>query len=381
MYGLFPSLLAICRVRPPLCGVTKRISPARLALLGLSLLLVLLGGEGLYRWMLFGGSAKFASLRQPGQYADFFSDDDYWKLYWRFGGRYAPPGKPHRALGWVHRFDRETYLHERAGDVGEHRPVLLYGDSFATCVETELCFEELLEGDPRFASGHRLLNYGVGGYGVDQIMMLYEGSVHHFEDPFVVVMLMPLDLDRSALSVRVGQKPYFELEGETLELRGVPVLAQAADYFEGHPPEIQSYLFRKVLFSSFMPASVRDWVRGKEETIRQKKALNEALINRIVDDLQRRSLDFVFVVFHPHWPGVTALDAESDWRDPFLRELLDGRGVPYIWSKDLFREDLAGRSPRFEEWVVAANGHPTTRFNRLVADAIQARVLRAKGDL
>ena len=359
----------------------KRTNLTRLGLLLVSLVVTLTGGELLYRWMLFGDAEWFAPLRQPGQYADFFSDDDYWKLYHRFGGRYAPPGRPHRELGWVHQFDRETYLHERAGELGEHRPVLLYGDSFATCVETERCFEELLEGEPAFASGHRVLNYGVGGYGLDQIMMLYERSVDHFENPLVVVMVMPLDLDRSALGVRVGQKPYFELVDGALELRGVPVQADALAYLDQHPPMIRSYVYRKLLFSSYTPPSLRAWLRDEDAVIRRKKALAEAVIERMVSDLRRRDLEFLFVVFHPHWPGVSGLDAETDWRDPFLRDQLESRGVPYIWSKDLFRSATAGEAPDFSEWIIPENGHPTTRFNRLVADAIQERVIRGKGEL
>ena len=353
---------------------------ARLSVLLVSMVAALMVGEGVYRWMIFGNADWCKPLRDPGQYADFFSDDDYWKLYHRFGGRYKPPGRPHPTLGWVHRFDRETFLHDRADAIGEHRPVLLYGDSFATCVDTERCFEELLEEDSTFSSGHRLLNYGVGGYGLDQIMMLYERSIGLYDNPLVVVMVMPFDLDRSVLSVRVGQKPFFTLEGGSLQLKGVPVDPDPSAYLANNPPQIRSFVYRKLLFSRYTPAALRSWIRNEEATIAHKKLLGIAMIKRIISDLRRRDLEFLFVVFHPHWPTVSPLDDETDWRDPFLRSLLEDEQVPYIWSKALFQAEMAGETPDFTDWIIPENGHPTTRFNRLVADAIQSHLIRGKSD-
>ena len=34
-------------------------------------------------------------------------------------------------------------------------------------------------------------------------------------------------------------------------------------------------------------------------------------------------IDFVFLIFHPHWPGVSTLDNENDWRDRFLKDILE----------------------------------------------------------
>ena len=54
-----------------------------LANLGLSLLtLVILFGisEWGFRYLLFGHNEAFSKYRDPGLYASWFSDDDYWKL-------------------------------------------------------------------------------------------------------------------------------------------------------------------------------------------------------------------------------------------------------------------------------------------------------------
>ena len=70
-----------------------------------------------------------------------------------------------------------------------------------------ICFEEILNGDPEFSRENYLLNYGVAGYGVDQIYLLFEQSLELYRRPLVVVSLLRTDLDRTILS---DQKPHFE---------------------------------------------------------------------------------------------------------------------------------------------------------------------------
>ena len=157
-----------------------------------AILCTLLTAELLYRAALQSDHPALVRLQQPGQYADFLSDDDYWLLYFAWDRTYEPPGQPHPELGWVHRFDRQTLRHTDAESVGEQqRPVLLYGDSYAACVEGVDCFEDILGADPAFSAHNVLLNYGVGGYGSDQNKLLLEGSLSHHEAPFVVISLMP----------------------------------------------------------------------------------------------------------------------------------------------------------------------------------------------
>ncbi len=99
-------------------------------------------------------------FREPSFYGDYFSDDDYWKLRYKIGDIYKPPEHPHPLLGWVGDFDRENYRHIGDERIAGRTPVLLYGDSFAEC-ETEICFQDLLNGDKDFSKQYYLLNYGV----------------------------------------------------------------------------------------------------------------------------------------------------------------------------------------------------------------------------
>jgi hypothetical protein len=324
------------------------------------------------RAALFGGGQPFESLRRAARYADPDGDEDCWKLEYRFGPRFPPPRHPHPVLGWVGRFSPDTYAHDDEGRLAGRRPVLLYGDSFAACAPGVRCFEEILGADPAFAEEHLLLNYGVGGYGVDQILLLLQRSIERYEDPFVVLSLMTLDLDRSVLTVRTGQKPRFGLEDGELVLDSPPIEPDAAAFFDAHPPGIRSYVYRGLLYSRLMPRGVRAWLTGERASIARKEELNGALIRELLREVRSRGLDCVFLVFHPHVEGST-LDGAPDWRERFLRALLEREQVPLIWSKDLVERSPEGAFDA-GRYILPGDGHPTALFNELIAQRIRDAV-------
>ncbi len=319
-----------------------------------------------FRIILFSGLSSFGNLRKAANYADHFSDDDYWKLVHIFG-RSAP--QPHPVLGWTNsKFSRDTYLHQDIDQMGKRRPVLLYGDSFAGCSREASCFQDILNVDEEFSKDHYLLNYGVGSYGLDQIFLLFQNSVDLYEDPFVVFSFMTFDLDRSLLTVRSGQKPYFRVEDDELILKGMPINANAEEFFSNNPPQIRSYIYRRILYG-YAPKATVSVLRNDQERINGKKAINEKIIQKAITELRAKELDFVFLIFHPNWPGKSTLSSESDWRDPFLRKLLQENDVPYIWSKELFQQDTQGKS------FMLRDGHPNSYFNQLIAEEIKRYTL------
>jgi hypothetical protein len=187
---------------------------------------------------------------------------------------------------------------------------------------------------------------------------------------------MTLDLDRSILSVRIGQKPYyFRVEDDTLKLSITPINPDPHNFFSTNPPQIKSYLYRMILYSGFLPKRIISFLRKDDDNIRKMMQVNEKLILEIAKELRAKNLDHVFLIFHPHWPGVSRLDSESDWRDPFLRKLLHENNIPYIWSKDLIRKDTTSDKPSFSDYIISGDGHPTAHFTRLIAEEIKRYVL------
>ena len=73
-------------------------------------------------------------------------------------------------------------------------------------------------------TGWRVLNAGVRGYGLDQMVLRAERLAPRFKPRVIVLAFIPDDIYRVGLSIRQAyHKPYFVPAGETIELRGVPV--------------------------------------------------------------------------------------------------------------------------------------------------------------
>jgi hypothetical protein len=102
------------------------------------------------------------------------------------------------------------------------RPIIAFGDSMTEGYgvgndETWPANLELITGRP-------VLNAGVRGYGLDQMVLRAERMIPEVKPSTVVLAFIADDISRTALSVRDARgKPYFVPDGEGLALRNVPV--------------------------------------------------------------------------------------------------------------------------------------------------------------
>lgn len=328
--------------------------------------------EVIFRLLLFSEVGFMQRFRSPDLYGLWDSDDDYWKLYYLFGGRFKPPEHPHPRLGWIGRFFPETYLHNDAHELGDKLPILLYGNSFAECSTIENkrdCFQGIVNSDPELSERFFLLNYGVGGYGVDQMYLLLKESLPYYQNPFVIVGIMTQDLDRSALAVRIGQKPFFSVEDGELVLKGVPVLKDPTDFFSENPPRIVSYLARIWANRDGRFYRVRHLILGTEQQVRTKKTVNEKIILAMVAELKRRNIPHLFLIFYPDW----IYNDPADWRELFLRNLFESHRIPYLSTKELISEDAKRSGKQPKEYYY--DGHPIATAYRLIGDVLKAYVL------
>ncbi|MCX6290579.1 MAG: hypothetical protein NT126_02290 [Bacteroidetes bacterium] len=343
-----------------------------------TLFIGLVASEYAFRSMIFSKNKSFQKLRNPADYADDSNEDDYWKLYYLFGGQYKPPAHPHPLLGWIGDFNPATLAHNQLKELHDRRPVLLYGDSYAQCMSGVKCFQDILNSDSSFNKKNYLLNYGVGGYGVDQADLLLKNTVHHYKDPFVIFSLMVGDLDRSPLSVRTGQKPFYNIEHDSLVLHGVPVESNPEDFFRKNPPSIKSYMYRKFLFSkiNFLPAKLTSRLKHEEQYIEKKIRLNEKILDDVIIELRKSNIDFIFVVFHYIQEGNPeySVENENDWRDHSLRTYLEKNKIPFVWSKELIRKDPEYDGKNISRYMIVENGHPTAYFNELISQKMKYAV-------
>lgn len=107
-------------------------------------------------------------------------------------------------------------------DAAGQPPILATGDSFTE--GDEVADDETYPAYLERLMGRRVINAGVSGYGLDQIVLRTEMLAAELKPAAIVVGFVPDDLRRAEMSVQWSKrKPYFELLGDRLELRGVPV--------------------------------------------------------------------------------------------------------------------------------------------------------------
>ncbi|UCH15769.1 MAG: hypothetical protein JSV22_07325, partial [Bacteroidales bacterium] len=335
----------------------KKSRLGNIAFLVIYIIIILIAAEFIFRWMLFGNSKVFEFLREPSYYSNYirqefedFHDENYWKLNYIFRRKFRNE-EPHPLLGWTGYFDKKTLVHNESDNIGNKRPVLLYGNSFAMCKQQVKCFEEILNKDKDFTRGHYLLNYGVGGYGVDQIYLLLNETADMYNNPFIIFGLLTTNMDRCMLSVRDAQKPYFVITDSGLKLQGVPITMGSSEYFMKNRPEIRSYLFNK-----FRNSPLNPFGHSKKKTkdyIEKTKLLNTGILNEVIKKLKESEIEYVVLLFQPvdHY-------GRRDWRLNFLREYFHNNEVPYICDLDLRKADTSFTTYDLSNYTIPGDGHP-----------------------
>jgi hypothetical protein len=365
----------------------------KIGLFLLSLVLCFIIAEVAWRIIIFNNIRILESQKKADLYADAYSEDDYWKLQYLFRKsktdkrkkqikqkEHRLPSQRNKEL-FTRQVLRNTYKHVNFKDVKSRRPVLLYGDSFAACYAQDGCFEHILNNDKTFSKNYYLLNYGVGGYGLDQIYFLFKKSIDNYNDPFIVFSMMTLDLDRSILTVRDVPKTYYTLENDMLTLHERPSpFPDRESFYAKNKPQITSYLYRRILYSSafnkLMPDQIVSYLKKEDYYKKKKIQINTRIMNEIVKELKLKEMDYVFLIFHPSWiDGVGHLNENvTDWRSSFIRRILEENNIPYIWAKDVIFKNMMGKDISLYDYYIR-DGHPSELQKILLAEKIKEIVL------
>ena len=321
----------------------------------------------LFGWLGDRLGERASEVRRPGRVAHPVED-----LYWLVGDRLAVRGGASLApvpdydplVGWLGgAIDPAGYRHLDESAVGERRPVLLYGDSYAACVvPAGGCFQDHLE---RHALGatHAIVNYGVGGFGLDQAVLLFEATAERFaeRDPQVVLgVLVDDDLDRCALGYRGWPKPRFERAGASWEAR--PAAPQRPD------PPWTSYALRLGLHGEALADSrLHDALCERAAIEAENRARCEALLARLAEGVRTRGLDAFVVLFFG--PASIAAPEHNGWRERFLTDTLDALGLDWVSTRGALTRhaEQSGRAPAD---YYQANGHLDPLGNQVALRAI-----------
>ena len=372
--------------------VSKVLRKIRLILLtaGVTVGAMILIEEG-FQSLLFSDVQMFQKLRDPIFYVSGKTDDEYWILdYWMSGKRESSTATAHPLLGWIGDFSSENFRHHATEEIGNRVPVLLYGGSLAECVglTKEKCFQGVLNTETAFAEDYFLLNYGVDGYGLDQIFLLFKHSIEYYAEshmnhslkagargsPFIIISLWTHDLDWSLLSVRQTPKPYFHLIGDQLVLRGTPIHPDPHKFFIEHAPTIGSYLYRLTI-NQVLPIPFLQIREHPGHVKWRASRINKKILLDIIGELRERKVPHVFLIFNTPEEIHGVLD---DWRDALITGLLQDHDVPFISSRAVIRRDAKAQKKKIEDYYLP-DTHPNADQIRLLSKEIKRFVLTAHG--
>jgi hypothetical protein len=114
----------------------------------------------------------------------------------------------------------------RSGFSVSEAPILAVGDSFT--FGDEVSDGETWPAALAHLTGKQVLNGGVSGYGFDQTVLRAEQLAWKYKPAAIVVSFIADDIRRTEMRrLWSADKPYFDLAGDKLELRGVPVPERA----------------------------------------------------------------------------------------------------------------------------------------------------------
>ncbi len=280
--------------------------------------------------------------------------------------------------------------------------IALFGDSFTHSddVVYEDSFGARLEAGLRTAGVRaEVLNFGVGGYGIDQAMLRYLVQGRALKPDLVVLGFQPEDLKRNLNLLRPlydprtrlpFAKPRFIFEGDGISLINVPVLPpdQVAgvlrdlDHWELLPHEYfyDAADYRRVWWRySRLLATLADLGAGPDESYLLKRVLYRdgseaqrlgwAVIRSFAQEVEANGAGFMIV----HLPTVGDLEVRQRagrWPyQAFLGALKDQYDVADPGDRLL--------SAIMEQGVAAVfAGHYTSLGNRIVAETVGAAIAR-----
>ena len=224
-----------------------------------------------------------------------------------------------------------------------------------TVNDEETYVERLAERLP----GVELLNFGVRGYGTDQMLLYYEREAERYDLDVVVLAFAFYHMKRNDSGFLFYAKPYFELDaGGKLELFGVPVPTPeqlAAEDFSTYTWDLAD---RSVLLR---------WVWQKVRNLRSRDlyaadgrawALTRALIERFARSATATGARVV----------VMSIDEAQPELEAQLADLTEELGVGLVNLGPTLRDAAElGLS-----YTLPADNHWNAEGHRLVADRLEA---------
>lgn len=238
--------------------------------------------------------------------------------------------------------------------------------------------------------GEVVLNGGVGGYGVDQIVLRGEYLAERLSPRAVIYSYLSGDVLRSAFAIYGGYKPYFVLTDDGgLRLEGIPV--------EKKPPRIDRLgVWRtmlghsKIVHDAMMAVKPRAWI-GREMHYRQVSTNEEAveIACRLTERVRRTAAEEGFApYFVMQFGGDEVMRDAKPWYAEDVVACIRAAGFEILDTFDALRAVAEADVRRFEslynvrEGVApgqARFGHMSAEGNEFIASLIAERFFEPRG--
>lgn len=236
--------------------------------------------------------------------------------------------------------------------------ILVFGDSFTFGEEVDdaetYChdLEEMLP-------GVEVLNFGVHGYGHDQMLLYLEEEGVKYHPDVVLLGFISDDMLRNVLGFRDFAKPRFELRAEKLVLGNVPVPtpeeAAEAELYRSRFADLLGFLWR-----------ARERRSGLAEE--RMKELTLAILDQMAVTIRRVGATPAFA-YLPVYGEITKPDMAMTHRERFFFEYCRRRGIQSMYLRRFFIEKME-QGTKFK-----ASGHWGPLEHRTVAEGIRAYIV------
>lgn len=328
-----------------------------LAVLEVGCRLLLSGPEALARWPNL--VAERMGIGEGGSTCSYAYDE---KLGWSLPANCASSG---------YNTDADGFRRTPAPSFVAEPPVLATGSSFT--LGDEVADNESWPAYLQNLMSRRVVNAGVGGYSLDQTVLLTERAAARVNPLFIVLGFTPDDIRRTEMKVAWSRgKPYFAVTDGRLELENVPVPGNR------HAP-VQLPLASRLLGWSILAdeivkrtGALSGWYYDEVRAVRRgtRETIACLLMRRLAE------IGIPVVVLAQYSRGYWTADAKGQARDlSAVRNVLDCASKAGLVPIDL-ADPL---KPAIETRGIDAlfrSDHHSAEGNRVVAELIMQELVR-----
>jgi lysophospholipase L1-like esterase len=249
----------------------------------------------------------------------------------------------------------------RAGERPAGLRVETFGDSFTFGdeVSDEETYPHFLQ---KRLPGSEVLNFGVSGYGHDQMLLFFRSEGRAFRPDWVVVGFTHPETPRNLSTFYVYAKPRFLAKAGGLALAGAPV------------PSPDDYAARQAFGSrarDLAAAAWQTWAAGRPAYEKTRKEMTEAILNAFRAEAAEAGgrLLVLHIPMRESASSQAMISASNDPDESWLAGFCSRTGVPLVLARPYL--ERAGGAPLYEE-----GSHLTPLGNRLCAEALADALVR-----